>query len=99
MGLYPLYPGRADLVVGSPLFPDIRIDRPGAPIHILADGAAADAPYVHALSVNGRATTRPWLSENFVRRGGELRFSLSATPDENWGAAAADAPPSYGPAR
>ena len=28
MGLYPLYPGRADLVIGSPLFPEIRIDRP-----------------------------------------------------------------------
>jgi predicted alpha-1,2-mannosidase len=97
MGLYPLYPGRADLVIGSPLFPDIRIDRPGAPIHIVADGAAADAPYVHALSVNGRATSRPWLDEGFVRRGGELRFSLSSTPDEGWGAAPQDAPPSYGP--
>jgi len=99
MGLYPLYPGRADLVVGSPLFPEIRVDRPGAPIHIVADGAAADAAYVHALSVNGRPTSRPWLPEDFIRRGGELRFSLSATPDENWGAAPADAPPSYGPGR
>jgi predicted alpha-1,2-mannosidase len=97
MGLYPLYPGRADLVIGSPLFPDIRIDRPGAPIRIVADGAAADAPYVHALSVNGRATSRPWLDEGFVRRGGELRFSLSPTPDEAWGAAPEDAPPSHGP--
>lgn len=98
MGLYPLYPGRADLVTGSPLFPEIRIDRPGAPIRILASGAAGDAPYVRALSVNGRATSRPWLSENFVREGGELRFSLSSTPDTDWGLAPGDAPPSYAPA-
>src|SRR4029079_1118266 len=97
MGLYPLYPRRAHLVIGTPLFPDVRIDRPGAPIRIVADGAAADAPYVHALSVNGRATSRPWLDEGFVRRGGELRFSLSPTPDEAWGAAPQDAPPSYRP--
>src|SRR5262249_53915366 len=63
MGFYPLYPGRADLVTGSPLFPEIRIDRPGASIHILAAGAADDAPYVHTLTVDGRATSRPWLEE------------------------------------
>jgi predicted alpha-1,2-mannosidase len=97
LGLYPLYPGRADLVIGSPLFPDIRVNREGASIHIVADGAAADAPYVHALSVNGRATTRPWLGEDFVAKGGELRFTLSREPDEHWGSAPSDAPPSYGP--
>jgi predicted alpha-1,2-mannosidase len=99
MGLYPLYPGRADLVTGSPLFPEIRIDRPGAPIRISATGAAGDAPYVHALSVNGRVTSRPWLDERFIRRGGELRFSLSSTPDKLWAAAEEDAPPSYAPPR
>ncbi len=97
MGVYPLYPGRADLVVGSPLFPDIRIDRPGAPIHIVAAGAASDAPYVHSLVVNGRTTTRPWLSDDFVRHGGELRFTLSSAPDDKWGSGPGDAPPSYGP--
>ena len=97
IGLYPLYPGRADLVIGSPLFPDIRIDAPGAPIHIIAAGAAVDAPYVHSLTINGRQTTRPWLGEDFIRKGAELRFSLSPTPDQQWGSAPADAPPSYGP--
>ena len=97
MGLYPLYPGRADLVVGSPLFPDVRIERGGTPIRILATGAAGDAPYVHGLSINGRPAYRPWLGEDFVRHGGELRFSLSSIPDENWGSAPGDAPPSYGP--
>lgn len=95
MGLYPLYPGRADLVTGSPLFPEIRIDRPGAPIRIVAAGAAADAPYVQALSVDGRATSRPWLDDRFVRKGGTLRFTLSPNPDKSWGAAQADSPPSY----
>ncbi|MDH7640724.1 GH92 family glycosyl hydrolase [Sphingomonas oryzagri] len=97
MGLYPLYPGRTDLVVGSPLFRDIRIDRPGGAIHIVGDGAAGDAPYVHALTVNGRATTRPWIAPDQLKRGGELRFTLSADPDKGWGAAPADAPPSYPP--
>ena len=99
IGLYPLYPGRADLVIGSPLFPEISIDRKGAPIRILASGAADGAPYVHGLTVDGREASRPWLGEDFVRHGGELRFSLSSVPDEHWGSAAKDSPPSYGPPR
>lgn len=97
MGLYPVYPGRADLVVGSPLFRDVRIDRPGGAIHIVGEGAAGDAPYVHALTVNGRAITRPWIGPDQLKRGGELRFTLSSDPDRNWGAAPADAPPSFPP--
>jgi predicted alpha-1,2-mannosidase len=97
MGLYPLYPGRADLVIGSPLFPDIMLRRAiGAPIHIIAKGAAAEAPFIHELRVNGRLSTRPWLSEQFARRGGELDFILSDVPDKRWGSTPEDSPPSYG---
>jgi len=99
IGLYPLYPGRGDLVIGSPLFSEISIERPGLSIHILATGAGSEAPYVHGVSVNGRAASRPWLGEDFVRHGGELRFSLASDPDRRWGSAPDDAPPSYGPAR
>ena len=97
MGLYPLYPGRADLVVGSPLFKDIEINRPIAPIHIIARRAAADAPYVHGLQLDRQVLKRPWLDENFVKQGGVLDFSLSSRPDAGWGSAIGDAPPSYAP--
>ncbi|TPG42638.1 glycoside hydrolase family 92 protein [Sphingomonas koreensis] len=98
LGMYPLYPGRAELVLGSPLFPKAEITRPGATITITAKGAAADAPYVHSLSVDGKPSTRLWLPESFVKTGGTLDYAMSGTPDKNWGAAAADAPPSFGPA-
>ena len=97
MGLYPLYPGRAELAVGSPLFPEVRIDRPGAPITIRAANAAADAPYVHALRLDGKPRTSPWVGPDFVARGGTLDFALSTQPDKSWGARPADAPPSFGP--
>jgi len=97
LGLYPIYPGRAELVVGSPLFPDIRIDRPGAPIRITASGAAMDAPYVHGLKVDGKASDRPWLPASFVAKGGTLDFTLATAPDTNWGTTPASAPPSFGP--
>jgi predicted alpha-1,2-mannosidase len=97
LGIYPAWPGRAELVLGSPLFPQARIMRPGGVVLIRAPGAGADRGYVTGLRVNGRASSRPWLSSDFVRRGGTLDFDLSAKPDPRWGAAPADAPPSFGP--
>ncbi|EPX59919.1 Alpha-1,2-mannosidase [Cystobacter fuscus DSM 2262] len=97
LGLYPVYPGRAELVVGSPLFTSARISRPGATLTIKGTGAAPNAPYVRSLKVNGKPSQRAWLPADFIARDGVLEFELSPTPDRGWGAAPADAPPSFGP--
>ncbi|GHG90260.1 GH92 family glycosyl hydrolase [Streptomyces lanatus] len=94
LGMYPQVPSRAELVLASPLFPRIEIDRPGgADISVRARGAAADAPYIHSLTVNGRTSDRPWLPASLVRDGGRLDYTLSGTPDPAWGAS--EAPPSF----
>ncbi|UFR01698.1 GH92 family glycosyl hydrolase [Streptomyces sp. Go40/10] len=94
LGMYPQVPSRAELVLASPLFERIEIDRPhGNDISVRATGAAADAPYVHALKVNGRGSDRPWLPASFVRDGGRLDYTLSAVPDRAWGAGSP--PPSF----
>ncbi|MDE3117114.1 MAG: glycoside hydrolase family 92 protein, partial [Pseudomonadota bacterium] len=97
LGLYPLYPGRAELVLGSPLFESAVVDRPGGKVTIAAKGAAMDAPYVTALSVNGQASGKPWLPASFARGGGDLSFTLSNAANRAWGIAPAEAPPSFGP--
>jgi putative alpha-1,2-mannosidase len=100
MGMYPFFPGRAELVLGSPLFPRIEIRRAnGTAITITAEDAGANAPYVRGLRVNGEPWTKPWLPESFVAEGGTLAFVLSADPDPAWGARPEDAPPSFGPER
>lgn len=97
MGLYPETPGRAELLVASPLFPHIVIRRAnGKTITIDAPAAAADAPYVRRLRVNGQASERAWLPESFVTDGGTLDFTLSATADPGWASRSEDAPPSFG---
>ncbi|HEX6739112.1 MAG TPA: GH92 family glycosyl hydrolase, partial [Vicinamibacteria bacterium] len=96
LGLYPNYPGRAEMVLGSPFFPRAAVTRSnGKVITVRAPQAAADRPFVQALKVNGRASTRPWLPESFVAEGGTLDFVLAATPNKTWGSAPADAPPSF----
>jgi predicted alpha-1,2-mannosidase len=97
LGMYPLYPGRAELVLGSPLFENAMIDRPNGKVTIRAKGAGMDAPYIAALSVNGTPSGRAWLPASFVATGGTLDYTLSRTPQKNWGAKPEDAPPSFGP--
>ncbi len=92
MGLYPEIPGRAELVMASPMFPKITVHRPGGDVRIVADGTG---PYVQSLQVNDRTYARTWLPDAFVMSGGTLHFQLGATPNKQWGAKKEAAPPSF----
>ena len=95
LGLYPVYPGRAELVIGSPLFPRAVIERPGGRIEIHARNAAPDAPYVQSLEVDGKDSERAWLPAGFIETGGTLDFILGNAPNPQWGTHTL--PPSFGP--
>jgi predicted alpha-1,2-mannosidase len=86
IGLYPYNPARAELVLGTPLFPHVEIHRPGGQsIAIDAPGADTDTTYVGALKVNGADSDRPWVPASLVSDGGTLSYALSDTPTD-WGA-------------
>ncbi len=97
MGLYPEIPGRAELVLGSPLFPEITVHRANGDLHINASAAAPHSPYVQSLLVNGVPSTKTFLPESFTLQGGTLTYGLAATPDKTWGTHAGDEPPSFSP--
>ncbi|HEY6323471.1 MAG TPA: GH92 family glycosyl hydrolase, partial [Thermoanaerobaculia bacterium] len=98
MGMYPGIPGRAELLLASPLFPSIVVRRANGPVlTIAAPRAGAGAPYVRRLRVDGVPSTRPWLPESFAAYGGRLDYDLSSIPDVRWGSAPGDAPPSFPP--
>jgi predicted alpha-1,2-mannosidase len=98
MGLYPGIPGRAELFITAPLFPRVVVRRASRQtITIDAPGASADAAFIRSLEVGGRPSTRAWLPETFVLRGGALRFEVGSTPDPAWGSRPDDAPPSFPP--
>ena len=95
IGLYPQIPAVRGLAVGSPLFPRITLSSPGGlRLQIEAPRAASNRPYVHGLSIDGRATQHTWI--DLPERGTvRLAFTLGRTPDVLWGAGAHDAPPSF----
>ena len=95
LGMYPEIPGRAELLLASPLFAEAEIHRPLGTIRINARPQTASAFFIESLRVNGRAWTRPWLPAAFIRQGGTLVFNLSGRADPTWGTSAAQTPPSF----
>jgi putative alpha-1,2-mannosidase len=94
LGAYPEMPGSGDLALGSPLFPSITIDLPSG--HTLtenAPAAAADAPYVDGLTLDGAPRGATYLPAGNLTSGATLRWALGTTPSA-WGSAPGDAPPS-----
>jgi predicted alpha-1,2-mannosidase len=98
LGMYPGIPGRAELLLASPLFPHAVVRRSsGKTITIEAPQAARGAPFVESLRVDGQPSTRAWLPERFVAEGGTLEYVLSTVSRPSWGSDPADAAPSFPP--
>jgi predicted alpha-1,2-mannosidase len=95
LGLYPETPGTDTLVIGSPLFPHATVHLAnGKDIAIGAPKAAADAPYVQSLKLNGNAWPKTFLQGNQFLHGASLDFDLGTTPNTSWGSGPSAAPPS-----
>jgi predicted alpha-1,2-mannosidase len=96
LGMYPITPGTGILTVNTPLFDRAEIALPaGKFIRVSAPGASNGLKYINGLSIDGRPSDRTYLAESIIRTGGDVAFSLSATPNMVWGAAESSAPPSF----
>ncbi|GIE89965.1 GH92 family glycosyl hydrolase [Actinoplanes regularis] len=90
IGLFPQVPGRAELLLGSPVFTRIELLRSnGVRLTVTAD---TTDKYVQSAELNGKNLSRSWLPESFVQRGGTVAFTLGTAPNRTWATAAADLP-------
>ncbi|MBT1064693.1 GH92 family glycosyl hydrolase [Bowmanella sp. Y26] len=91
LGLYPMYPGRADMVLSSPAFSQAQIGN----ISIQAEGASDTNRYIQSLKVNGVDSPRSWIDESHINQPVTLEFKLSDMPNPSFGQAPEHRPPSY----
>jgi predicted alpha-1,2-mannosidase len=99
LGLYPATPGTPVLALGAPAFPRALIDVPGGHrVELNAPGATLST-YVHGLTVNSQPWAPVWLSGDLLTAPSagttRLDFTMTTAEDRAWGAASADAPPSF----
>src|SRR3954471_9692008 len=95
LGLGPVTPGAPFEVLGSPVFERATVHLgPKRTLEIRAPGASPLVKYVTRARLNGRALDRAWVEDAGLRKGATLDLAMSATPDEQWGAAPSERPPS-----
>jgi predicted alpha-1,2-mannosidase len=87
MGIYPQVPGRAEMLLGSPIFTHVSLLRSnGVRLTINADNTDT---YVQSVRFNGSPRSQSWLPESFVQRGGTVDFTLGSSAS-TWGSAPVD---------
>ncbi len=95
LGIYPVIPGVAGFVVGSPVFPKATLHMDGGKtIEFIGHNAAPGSPYVQSLKINGQAHASPWIPWLLISNGGALDFDLGDKPSQ-WGSDPKVAPPSF----
>lgn len=93
IGVFPQTPGRAELLLGSPLFPTVRIERDnGVKLTVNAPGTSDTHQYIQQVRLDGKPHTRSWLPESYLLRGGTVAVTLGASSDPQWGTSAGALP-------
>ncbi len=76
MGFYSLCPGKAEYVLGSPLFDRVTLHLPGGTTVIEARGQSPSAVYVGKLLVDGKQHTGPVIGHEELVHGTRLTFFM-----------------------
>ncbi len=80
LGLYPAVPGVGGFAIGSPLFAEADVHLPGDRLlRIIGTGAAPDAPYASAISLNGAPYASAWIDWSQLSDGATLEFTLASS--------------------
>jgi predicted alpha-1,2-mannosidase len=88
LGFYPVCPGEAGYLIGSPLFDKATLSLPGGKSFTIAAKAnGPQRPYIQGAALNGQTFDRTFLKHEEIVSGGNLEFRMTSAPDYKWGAA------------
>lgn len=96
MGFYPVCPATDQYVLGTPLFKKMTISlENGKKIVINAPASSNQKKYVQALTLNGKAHGKNYVTYSDLMKGSVLNFTLGAAPNKSRGTSATAYPYSY----
>ena len=100
LGFYPVAPGSNEYVIGRPFLDRAALNLPnGKRFTIVADGLSNTNKYIGEAMLNGKPLARSYLKHEEIVAGGELRFTMQATPNKSWATGKAARPYSMSTAR
>jgi predicted alpha-1,2-mannosidase len=96
LGFYPVCPGSNQYVLGTPYFKDVQLHLAnGKTVNISAPNNSDANRYIHAMTLDGAAYTKNYISHHDLTSGADIRFDMSDEPNKQRGTNADDAPYSF----
>ncbi|MDO4229150.1 MAG: GH92 family glycosyl hydrolase [Capnocytophaga sp.] len=81
LGLYPMNPASGEYQIGRPLYPKASINLPnGKTFTIVAENVSAENMYIQSASLNGKPFSGFKITDEEIKKGGELKFVMGKTP-------------------
>ena len=85
MGFYPATPASGYYVLGIPRFDEVTMTFDnGKQFTVKAKNLNSQNCYVKSVKLNGKPLERSYITFDEVFNGGELEFTMTATPDSPW---------------
>ena len=93
MGFYPVCPGTGQYVLGTPYFKSMKLHlENGKQVNILSEGKGC---YVDAMGIDGKEYGHNYLEIEQLRKGANIVYCLSESPNQVRGTQKEDAPYSF----
>lgn len=92
MGIYPVCPGSNEFSLTSPLFEKTTIKLANGKVLKITANNPDKNIYIDKVSFNGKEISVNYISYQDLMQGGELKFTLTSTPNEARGIAESDHP-------
>ncbi len=85
LGFYPVTPGTAEYVIGSPLFKKVSLTLENGNIFTInALENSSDNVYIQEASLNGSLYMKTYLQHQDIMQGGSLNFRMSKDANKSW---------------
>jgi predicted alpha-1,2-mannosidase len=96
MGFYPVTPGIPVYNIGTPYFPEIKVDLGnGHFFEIEAPNTSDENKYIQSATLNGQPLDKPWFRHDDITNGGKLVLVMGPKANKKWGSSPDAVPPSF----
>ena len=85
MGIYPVNPVSGEYEIGTPLFPEMRVNLAnGKTFTVLAPNVSRENIYIQSVKVNGQPYDKSYITHQQIMDGATIEFEMGSQPGEIW---------------
>ena len=96
MGFYPVTPGMAMYVIGSPFFEEsVMVLENGKEVKVITKNYSKRNKYIQKAIINGVEWNKSWFAHDDIKDGAVIEFVMGQRTNKDWASRAESVPPSY----